>query len=650
MKRIGVFICHCGVNIRATVDVKRLAEQMREYPGVYHAEDYMFMCSDPGQNLIKKAIREKRLDALVVAACSPTLHESTFRNVMEEIGMNPYQCEIANIREQCSWVHEDIEEATHKAALIIKTTVEKIKLNESLTPVSVPVTRKVLVIGAGISGIQAALDIADAGYKVILVEKKPSVGGHMIQLSETFPTLDCSQCILTPKMVQVSKHKNITLLVNSEVESVDGFVGNFRARIRQRAQFVDPEKCNLCNECEKVCPTLVPSEHEEGLAWRKAIYIPFPQAIPATYTLDIDNCLGLDPIACGKCKEVCEALAIDYDAKPRIIEEEVGAVIVATGYDLLPVEEMAEYGYGRYPDVINGLQFERILSATGPTGGEIRRPSDGKVPKEVVFVQCAGSRDPERHLSHCSKICCMYTAKHAKLFKHKVPDGQPYVFYIDIRSAGKRYEEFVQDAVSENGILYIRGKVGRIYQDSDKMIVRGFDTLTNQKLEICADMVVLAMGITPSVDSRDLIKRLKLNTDEAGFLTEAHPKLRPVESLKAGFFIAGAAQAPKDIPDAVALASGTAAKVLALLSSDFLTHSPEVATVDTERCSGCGICIAACPYEARIMDPVEHVATVKEILCEGCGACISACPSGASQQRNLTDRQIFNMIQAILEN
>ena len=649
MKKIGVFVCHCGVNIRSTVAVESLTERISKYPDVTHAEDYIFMCSDPGQNLIKKAVKEKRLDAIVVAACSPTLHESTFQMVVEEAGLNPFQCEIANIREQCSWVHDDMEVATRKAELIIRTAIEKLKLNESLLPVSAPMTKKAMVIGAGISGIQAALDIAESGYEVILVEKKPSIGGHMIQLSETFPTLDCSQCILTPKMVQVSKNKNIKLYVNSEVESVDGYVGNFKVKIKRKALYVDPVKCTMCDDCSDVCPVLVPSEHEEGLAWRKAIYIPFPQAIPATYTLDIDSCLGLDPIACGKCRDKCEAGAINYDVKPEIFEEEVGAVVVATGYDLLPVEEMAEYGYGRYPDVISSLQFERILSATGPTGGDIKRPSDGKVPKEVVFVQCSGSRDPERHLPYCSKICCMYTLKHAKLYKHKVHDGQPYVFYIDIRAGGKRYEEFVQNAVSEDGILYVRGKVATIYQDQDKMIVRGMDTISGKRIEVEADLVVLAMGMVPSFNARDLVKRLKLNVDEAGFLTEAHPKLRPVESLQSGYFLAGAAQAPKDIPDAVSLASGTAAKVMALLSSDEILHSPVIATVDPDLCSGCGICVSTCPYSAREIDPVEKIAVVHDVLCEGCGACISACPSGASQQRNLTDKQLENMIEVILE-
>ena len=644
MKRIGVFICHCGVNIKDTVDVEKLTEQLADYPGVVHIENYIFLCSDPGQSLIKTAIIEKKLDGIVIAACSPTLHELTFQGVIDEVGLNQYQLEIANIREQCSWVHADKEKATQKANLIIKTSIEKLNLDESLFPVSASITKKALVIGAGISGIQAAIDIADGGYEVIVVEKNPSIGGHMIQLSETFPTLDCSQCILTPKMVQISKHKNIKLYVNSEIESMDGYIGNFNVKIKRKPQYVDPNKCNLCDKCSDVCPVLVPSEQEEGLSWRKAIYIPFPQAIPATYTLDIDNCLGLNPIACGKCIEQCEPGAINYDAKPEIIEEEVGAIIVATGYDLYPIENIPEYGYGKYPDVITGLQFERILSATGPTAGEIRRPSDGKVPEEIVFIQCAGSRDPERHLSYCSRICCMYTLKHAKLYKHKVHDGQPYIFYIDIRSGGKRYEEFVQQAVSEENIVYIRGKAARIFKENDKMIVFGMDTLSGKKIELKADMVVLAMAMVPSFATKELVKTIKLNTDEVGFLSEAHPKLRPVESLQAGFYIAGAIHGPKDIPDSVSQASGSAAKALALLSNDKIYHSPIIAKVDEDLCSGCGICVETCPYNARELDEIKKIATVNDILCEGCGSCISACPSGAAQQRNLTDGQINNII------
>jgi len=650
MKRIGVFVCHCGVNIKETVDVDKITDDLKKHPDIAHIENYMFMCSDPGQNLLKNAIKEKKLDGVVVAACSPTLHESTFRNAIEEVDLNQYQCEIANIREQCSWVHKDVPDATHKAKVIIQTAVAKLKLNESLSAISAPVTRRALIVGGGIAGIQAAIDIAEAGYEVILVEKKASIGGHMIQLSETFPTLDCSQCILTPKMVQVSKNDKIKLLVNSQIENVEGYIGNFKVKIKREPQLVDPDICNLCDDCSDVCPVLVPDEHEEGLAWRKSIFIPFPQAIPATFTIDEESCLGLDPIACGKCKEVCEAEAINYDAKSEMIEEEVGAIIVATGYDLYPEENLAEYGYGKYPDVITSLQFERILSATGPTNGEVRRPSDGKIPKEVAFIHCCGSRDPERHLSYCSKICCMYSTKHAKLYKHKVNDGQAYNFYIDIRSGGKKYDEFVQQALQEEEILFIRGKVARIYQEDDKMIIHGVDTLSGQGVKLEADMVVLAMGIVPSYGTDELAQKLKLNTGEDGFMVEAHPKLRPVESIQAGYFLAGSAQGPKDIPESVAQASGAASKALALLSSDEIFHSPLIATVDTDLCSGCGICVATCPYDARELNAIEGVVEVNDILCEGCGACISACPSNACQQKNLTNLQISDMIKIVASN
>lgn len=649
MKRVGVFVCHCGVNIAGTVNIEKVLKRIRENDDVNIAEDYMFMCSDPGQNLISNSIKEHKLDKVVIACCSPTLHESTFRLAAKEGGLNPYLLEVANIREQCSWVHPNKEQATKKAVKIINSMIEKVKLNESLEPVKVPVTRKACIIGGGVAGIQAALDIADAGHKVILIEKSPSIGGHMAQLSETFPTLDCSQCILTPKMVSVSKHPNITIYHNSEVTDIDGIVGNFKVKIKRKAPYVNPKLCTVCGDCSNVCPVWVSSEYDRGLAFRKAIYIPFAQSVPATYTLDIDNCLGLSPIACGKCKEVCEPKAIDYDVYETLEEEEVGTVIVATGYDLYPLEEMAEYGYGKYPDVIDGLMFERILSATGPTGGEVMRPSDGKVPKNIVFIQCSGSRDPERHKSHCSKICCMYTAKHAKLYKHKVHDGNTTIFYIDIRSGGKGYEEFLQDTIEKERVTYIRGKVAKVYQDGDKISVWGVDTLTGQKVEIQADLVVLAMAMIPSPNSSELIKKLKLSTNHIGFLSEAHPKLKPVETVKRGFFLCGTDQGPKDIPESVAQGSAAASKALALLSSEHLLHEPDIAMVIEDYCCGCGICISVCPYTARVMDTVDKLAKVEDVLCEGCGSCISACPTGASQQRNLTDNQIFNMVESILK-
>jgi heterodisulfide reductase subunit A len=645
-KNTGVFVCHCGINIAGTVDVKKVTKDLAKHPGVEHSEDYVYMCSDPGQNLIIDSIKEKGLDKVVVACCSPTLHETTFRNAAKSAGINEFQCEIANIREQCSWVHKDMDKATDKATRITRSAVERVQGNESLEPISIPVTRRALVIGGGIAGIQAALDMANTGYEVVLVERSPSIGGHMIQLSETFPTLDCSQCILTPKMVEVSKHPKIKLLTYSEVQDVSGYVGNFKVKILKKPTYVDPEKCTLCDECLKVCPVVTSNEFDLGLTGRRAIYIPFPQAIPATYTLDIKNCPGLLPIACGKCADVCDPEAIDYDMKPEIIEEEVGAIVVATGFDLYEKENLSEYGYGKYPDVLDGLQFERLCSASGPTQGKVLRPSDHKEPKEVVFIQCAGSRDPELHCAYCSKICCMYTAKHAMLYKHHVPDGQAYIFYIDIRSGGKGYEEFVQRAVEEDGVIYLRGKVAKIFEEKGKVKVWGVDTLSGKDIEIDADMVVLATAMRPSEGAQDLAKKLKIALDKDGFLAEAHPKLKPVESVTAGMFLAGAAQAPKDIPEVVAQASGAAAKAIAILSQERLFHSPNVAKVNLNLCTGCGMCVDVCPYEAVSLK--DGKAEVNEVLCEGCGTCQATCLRAAIEVKNLTPAQVHEMITASL--
>ena len=646
MKRTGVFVCHCGINIAGTVDVKKVTKDLSKHKGVVHAEDYVYVCSDPGQNIIIDAIKEKKLDSVVVACCSPTLHETTFRNTSKSAGLNAFQCEIANIREQCSWVHKDMEKATDKAIKITKSTVQRVRRNEPLEPISVPVTRKAMVIGGGIAGIQSALDLANTGFEVILVERAPSIGGHMIQLSETFPTLDCSQCILTPKMVEVSKHPKIKLMTYSEVQDISGYVGNFKVKILKKPTYVDADKCTLCDECTKVCPVVVPNEFDLGLTGRRAIYIPFPQAIPATFTLDIKHCPGLLPIACGKCADVCEPDAIDYDMKPEIVEEEVGAIIVATGYDLYEKELLTEYGYGKYPDVLDGLQFERLLSASGPTMGKVLRPSDRKEPKEVVFIQCAGSRDPELHCAYCSKICCMYTAKHAMLYKHHVPDGQAYIFYIDIRSGGKDYEEFVQRAVENDGVLYLRGKVSKVFEDKGKIKVWGVDTLAGKDIEIDADMVVLATATRPSKGADELAKKLKIAMDKDGFLAEAHPKLRPVESVTSGMFLAGAAQAPKDIPEAVAQASGAAAKAISILSQDRLYHAPTVAKVNVNLCTGCGMCVHVCPYDALSLK--DGKVEVNEVLCEGCGTCSATCLRAAINVKNLTALQVDEMIKAAL--
>ncbi|RKY46582.1 MAG: disulfide reductase [Candidatus Neomarinimicrobiota bacterium] len=649
MKRIGVFVCHCGINIAGTVDIKRVVEAVKNFPGVVYVEDYKYMCSDPGQNLIREKIKSEKLDGVVIAACSPTLHEKTFRNTVSQAGINPYNCEIANIREQCSWVHTNMEEATEKAIRIVKSIVAKTLLDESLVPIKSPVVKRALVVGGGIAGIQAALNIANSGYEVVLVEKEPSIGGRMAQFSETFPTLDCAQCILTPKMVDVASNENIKLLTYSEVVDVSGSVGNFKVKIKKKAKSVDYEKCTGCGICVEKCPVKVPNEFDRGMSERKAIYTQFPQAVPNKPVIDRENCTYFQKGKCRLCERVCPFGAIDFEQEDEVIEEEVGAIVLATGYELYDVSNMGEYGGGELEDVIDGLTFERLLSSSGPTSGEVRRPSDGKVPKTVVFVKCVGSRDPEHHFPYCSKVCCMYTTKHAMLYKHRVPDGKAYIFYMDVRTAGKGYEEFYQRAQEEDGVIYLRGKVSKIYKSNGKLIVDGFDTLTGRKVQVEADMVVLAMAIRPSSGAEKLFNLLKVSTDANGFLTEAHPKLRPVESLTAGIFLVGCAQGPKDIPDSVSQANAAASMISVMFSQDYLIHEPIITGVNEDLCSGCGICVAVCPYDARKINREKGTVEVNEILCEACGACAAACPSGAAQQKNLTDRQIISMIKAILE-
>ena len=657
MARVGVFVCFCGANIADFVDVPAVVQEAKKIKEVKVAFEYKYMCSDPGQGMIREAIVQNRLTSVVVAACSPRMHEKTFRKALLDAGLNPYMLEIANIREHSSWVHQkDKKAATEKASDLIRMAVAKSIANEQLHEISVPVTKRALVIGGGIAGIQAALDIADAHIPVTLVEKSPSIGGRMAQLDETFPTLDCSQCILTPKMVDVASHPYIELIPYSEVIELDGYVGNYKAKIKKKASYVNFSTCTGCGACTQKCPVKVPNEFNMKIDKRKAIYTPFPQAVPNKPVIDAEHCTMLLKGKCGICAKVCEKGSIDYKMVDEVIEREIGAVVVATGYDLWDPKPYEEYGVGRYKDIITSLEFERMVSASGPTNGVPVRPSDGKVPKNVVFIKCIGSRDEAKGIEYCSKICCMYTAKHAILLHHKIHDSHAYIFYMDIRAAGKGYEEFVKRAQVETAATYLRGRVSKIYKKGDKLIVRGEDAQIGQVVEVEADLVVLATAVIAPKDNPALARLLGVSYDKYGYMSEAHPKLRPVETAKAGIFLAGCTQAPKDIPDTVAQASACAAKVCGLFAGDTMKKDPMISKVDTEFCSGCQNCVNVCPYQAIVTEeiPLGHgskemrtVAKINEGVCQGCGSCVAICRSMAISLAGFTDPQIINEIVAI---
>ncbi len=648
--RIGVFICHCGTNIGATVDSAGVAASSRELPEVVFAADTMYACSEPGQAAIIDAVKTHALDGVVVAACSPRMHEPTFRRAVERAGINRYMFEMANIREHVSWIGKDKEANTNKALELVRMAVEKLRLNKPLTPKTFTATRRVLVVGGGVAGIQAALDCADAGMEVIMVEREPSIGGKMAKLDKTFPTVDCSSCILGPRMVDVAQHPNITLYAMAEVESVSGFVGNFEVSVRKKATYVDWEKCTGCGMCTEKCPAKKSYDRfNEGVAPTTAIIIPFPQAIPKKATIEREWCRYFKTGKCGVCAKICPTGAVNYAQEDEIVTEKVGAIVAATGYDLFDWTVYGEYGGGRYPDVITSMQYERLLNASGPTGGHVVRPSDGKEPKNVVFVQCVGSRDVSVDRPYCSGFCCMYTAKQTILTKDHIPDSQSYVFYMDIRAPGKMYDEFTRRAMEEYGAQYIRGRVSMVYPKDGKLIVRGTDTLMSSQVEVEADLVVLAVGAEAAHNSPHLAEKLRISYDKYGFFMEGHPKLKPVETNTAGVYLAGACQGPKDIPASVAQGSAAAAKALALLSKETLESDPQIAQVNVNRCVGCGKCINVCPFQAiREVDMRgQPKAEVIEAVCQGCGLCNATCPQGAIQLSHFTDNQILAEVEAL---
>jgi heterodisulfide reductase subunit A len=648
--RIGVYVCHCGLNIAGSVDCEDVAKFASTLPHVVISNDNRYTCSDQGQDLIKKDIKKHKLNRVVVASCSPRLHEPTFRRACEEAGLNKYLFEMANIREHCSWVHlYEKEKATEKAKDLVRAAVAKVALLDPAVESEVPITRKALVIGGGVAGIQAALDLADTGYGVYLVEREPSIGGRMAQIDKTFPTMDCSICILAPKMSDVGRHPNIELLTNSEVQDVKGYIGNFKVKVLKKPRFVTKD-CSACGDCVKVCPIIVPNEFDVGLATRHGIYTPFAQAVPSTYIVDQNLCLNKEGIIkCDKCIKACERKAINFDMKPEQLELEVGTIVVATGADVYDPTSLQNYGYRKFSNVITSLEFERLINAGGPSAGHLLRPSDMTIPESVAFIQCVGSRSDRGHL-YCSNVCCMNTIKDALLIKEHWPETKIYVFYVDIRAFGKGFEDLYKRARKE-GVIFIRGLPAEISEDrkAHNLWLMGENTLQKELYKVNVGIVILSVGIEPRRDS-DIIQRLLvLSRTSDGFFMEAHPKLRPVDTPTGGVFLAGCAEAPKDIKDSVTQASAAAARAGILMAKGKVTVEAITPRALDEKCKACGLCTKVCPYNAIVLNKDLKRIEIIEAACAGCGTCGAECPFSALYMRHFTDDQIMAQVDALTE-
>ncbi|MCK4527289.1 FAD-dependent oxidoreductase [candidate division WOR-3 bacterium] len=643
--RIGVYVCHCGGNISEVVDVEEVVGFAGKQPGVILSKNHTHMCSDIGQQLIIDDIEEHDLDKVVVAACSPQFQGETFMRVLETAGLSPYVVQMANIREQCAWPHFDTPElATKKAKELVNAAIAKVRFSEPLEKKTMPIGKRVLVIGGGIAGIQASLDLGDAGFEIYLVEKEPSIGGHMAQLSRTFPTEDCSACILSPKMADVQSNPNINLLTYSEVENVEGYLGNFKVKVTKKPRYVDMDKCVACGDCEEVCPVDIPDEFEEGLTTHTAIYTPFGFAVPHRNLIDPEACINLqrDINSCGNCIEVCKEDAINFNDKPEEIEFTVDTIIVATGYDIFNPSEKKVYGYDKFKNVITALEMERMI-VKAAEGNPIRDPG-----KRIGFIQCVGSRDEQVGREYCSRVCCMYATKLASLLKHSKPERDIYVFYTDLRAFGKGFEEYYKRA-QNMGVKFIRGRVAEVMEDSgsNKVILKAEDTLTRQIIEAEFDTVVLSVGMGLSKSTDKIAEMLRLAKSEDGFLKEAHPKFKPVDTNREGIFLAGTVQGPKDIPDTVAQASAAASRAVRLMNQREYPIEPIVAFVHEEQCDGCELCIDSCPLNAISIS--AEVAEVNEALCRGCGSCVASCPRDALDLHMYTNKQLLEEIKNALE-
>lgn len=646
-EKIGVYVCHCGHNIAAVVDVEKVAQHAGSLDNVVVARDYKYMCSDPGQELIKNDIQQFGLTRVVVAACSPRMHEPTFKGALERANLNGYLLEMANIREQCSWVTENTQSATEKAKSLVQGAVRRVYYHRPIEERVVPVNKATMVVGGGIAGIQAALQIAEAGHKVYLVEREASIGGQMAKFDKTFPTMDCAACILTPKMVAVAQNPNVELLTYAEVQHVDGYVGNFTVTVKQKPRYIVEDLCTGCGDCTTACvlKNRIPDSFDEGLSKRSAAYIPFPQAIPLKAVIDDKECLLLKKGKCSKkCVQACSRKAIDFSQKETVRQIEVGSIILATGFELFDARKAPQYGYGIYEDVYTGIEFERITNASGPTQGKILTKK-GEEPKSVAILHCIGSRD-ENYQKYCSRVCCMSSVKFAHLVKEKT-DAEVFEFYIDMRTFGKQYEEFYS-RVQEEGVNFIRGKGAEVAKVDGQLVVRAEDTLLGAFREIPVDMVVLNTALVPRHDAEKVAQIFGISRSQDGFFLESHIKLDPVTTSTDGIHIAGCCQSPKDIPDTVAQGSAAAAQSLAVIATGKVKISPVSAWSDPDLCSGCRTCIPLCPFKAISFDEDRKVAEINQAVCKGCGSCAAGCPSNAIFVAHFNNQQLLAEIEGVL--
>jgi heterodisulfide reductase subunit A len=641
--KIGVFLCCCGGNISDTVDIKLMEDKLIENEDVQVVKHYQNLCSMEGGKIIKEQIIREDLDRIVIAACSKVTHGETFQKYIEPL--NPYLFEMPNIREQCSWVTDDDYQSTRKALSLVNSGIESVKYSEPLDLILGKVRRSVLVVGAGISGITVALSLAKQGIKTTLVEEKPTVGGAMVQVGKVFSpaklTEDCAMCLLNPLVNEAVQNKNIDILVNTTVERSEKRSGNFNVMLKKKPVYVDVNKCTACGNCADVCPVDAPDIWNEGLIMRKAIYKPFPQAVPNKYSLDEEYC-----IKCGKCETVCNTDAINLNAIDDRISLNVGAIVIATGHKRFDLSKRPEYGHHRYPDVLSQMQLARIMGVNGPTNGKLLTPSTGKVPRRVVMIQCVGSRDdkPDGH-KYCSKICCMVAIKNANLIKRHYPNIEVIICYTDIRTPGM-YEKYYKYG-QQQGIQLIRGRPGEVTKKDGHMVVRIEDTLTSERKEIDTDLVVLAAALEPSSGTKRLAETLNVSLTEDNFVKEKHPKIKPVETDVQGIFVCGTAQGPKDITDSVIQANAAAAKVSELMNSG-IEVEPFIAKADMKKCTLCQDCIKNCIFNAITLE--NHEIYVDPLSCTGCGACLVSCKEEAISIRGQSDQKLEAAIEGAIKN